>query len=191
MTMLFPVMVDALQKWMTCAATSSIEVVVCRAARFCNSSPTGAAAWRRRRRTFQRERLFVSGSAFCRTRCTQMRSSRITPRDMSARTCPRTPGPRCMLVCERITPCWTRRSRKTGGPWLLGAELSMYDFHLGGRVRWSLIAPRHAPLEPEAIARLPYLSAACLRRRTRDDDRCRRTWPKRIRPGELKLRSIG
>ncbi|MEO1505722.1 MAG: hypothetical protein AAFU68_16015 [Pseudomonadota bacterium] len=62
-----------------------------------------------------------------------------------------------------------------GGPWLLGAELTMYDFHLGGRVRWSLIRPRHAPLEPEAIARLPYLSAACLRRRTRHDDRCRRT----------------
>ncbi|MEL6283982.1 MAG: glutathione S-transferase family protein [Pseudomonadota bacterium] len=45
-----------------------------------------------------------------------------------------------------------------GGPWLLGGDLSMCDFYLGGCARWSLIAPRHAPLEPEAISSLPHLS---------------------------------
>lgn len=46
-----------------------------------------------------------------------------------------------------------------GGPWLLGDELSMCDFYLGGCARWSLIAPRHAPLEPEAVTRLTHLNA--------------------------------
>ncbi|MEL7013821.1 MAG: glutathione S-transferase family protein [Pseudomonadota bacterium] len=45
-----------------------------------------------------------------------------------------------------------------GGPWLLGEDLSMCDFYLGGCVRWSLIAPRHAPLLGEDIARHPNLS---------------------------------
>ncbi|MEM7067765.1 MAG: glutathione S-transferase family protein [Pseudomonadota bacterium] len=48
---------------------------------------------------------------------------------------------------------------KQGGPWLLGEQLSMCDFYLGGCVRWSLIAPRHAPLEPEAVTRHPHLNA--------------------------------
>ena len=48
---------------------------------------------------------------------------------------------------------------KNGGPWLLGRELSMCDFYLGGCARWSLIAPRHAPLEPEAITRHPNLNS--------------------------------
>jgi len=46
-----------------------------------------------------------------------------------------------------------------GGPWLLGGELSMCDFYLGGCARWSLIAPPHAPLEPEAVTRRPHLNA--------------------------------
>lgn len=46
---------------------------------------------------------------------------------------------------------------ETGGPWLLGPDLSVCDFYLGGCVRWSLIAPRHAPLEAVAVATLPYL----------------------------------
>lgn len=46
-----------------------------------------------------------------------------------------------------------------GGPWLLGGELSMCDFYLGGCARWSQIAPRHAPLEPEAVTRHPLLNA--------------------------------
>lgn len=45
-----------------------------------------------------------------------------------------------------------------GGPWLLGSELSMCDFYLGGCVRWSLIAPREAPLAPEAISQNSHLS---------------------------------
>jgi len=48
---------------------------------------------------------------------------------------------------------------KHGGPWLLGKDLSMCDFYLGGCVRWSLVAPRHAPLEPEAVTRHLHLSA--------------------------------
>lgn len=44
-----------------------------------------------------------------------------------------------------------------GGPWLLGAGLSVCDFYLAGCARWSLIAPRHAPLEPEAVNGLPHL----------------------------------
>jgi len=47
---------------------------------------------------------------------------------------------------------------ETGGPWLLGADLSVCDFYLGGCVRWSLIAPRHAPLEAEAVTMLPFLN---------------------------------
>jgi glutathione S-transferase len=46
-----------------------------------------------------------------------------------------------------------------GGPWILGEELSVCDFYLGGCARWSLIAPRHAPLEPEAITGLSNLNA--------------------------------
>ena len=55
-----------------------------------------------------------------------------------------------------------------GGPWLLGAQLSVCDFYLGGCVRWSLIAPSHAPLEPEAITQLPHLSALLERLEVRD-----------------------
>ncbi|MEM1048686.1 MAG: glutathione S-transferase family protein [Pseudomonadota bacterium] len=46
-----------------------------------------------------------------------------------------------------------------GGPWLLGGDLSMCDFYLGGCARWALIAPRHAPLEPEAITGHSHLNA--------------------------------
>lgn len=46
-----------------------------------------------------------------------------------------------------------------GGPWLLGRELSMCDFYLGGCARWSLIAPRHAPLEAEAVAGNQHLNS--------------------------------
>ena len=46
-----------------------------------------------------------------------------------------------------------------GGPWLLGSHLSVCDFYLGGCARWSLIAPRHDPLEPGAVTGLPHLSA--------------------------------
>ncbi|MEL6317132.1 MAG: glutathione S-transferase family protein [Pseudomonadota bacterium] len=46
-----------------------------------------------------------------------------------------------------------------GGPWLLGAELSVCDFYLGGCARWPLLAPRHAPLELDAVNRNPHLSA--------------------------------
>ncbi|MEM9139901.1 MAG: hypothetical protein AAGB15_08705, partial [Pseudomonadota bacterium] len=43
--------------------------------------------------------------------------------------------------------------------WLLGRDLSVCDFYLGGCARWSLIAPRHAPLEPAAVTRHPHLNA--------------------------------
>ena len=46
-----------------------------------------------------------------------------------------------------------------GGPWLLARNISVCDFYLGGCARWSLIAPRHAPLEPEAITRHSHLNA--------------------------------
>ncbi|MEM8813189.1 MAG: glutathione S-transferase family protein [Pseudomonadota bacterium] len=46
-----------------------------------------------------------------------------------------------------------------GGPFLLGTELTMCDFYLGGCARWSLVAPNHAPLEPEAVTGLPHLNA--------------------------------
>lgn len=46
-----------------------------------------------------------------------------------------------------------------GGPWLLGEHLSMCDFYLGGCARWSLVAPRHAPLEAEAITVHAHLNA--------------------------------
>lgn len=45
------------------------------------------------------------------------------------------------------------------GPWLLGEHLSVCDFYLGGCARWSQIAPRHDPLEPDAILRHPHLRA--------------------------------
>lgn len=45
-----------------------------------------------------------------------------------------------------------------GGLWLLGDALSVCDFYLGGCVRWSLIAPRHAPLAEGDIACHPHLS---------------------------------
>ncbi|MEM6482207.1 MAG: glutathione S-transferase family protein [Pseudomonadota bacterium] len=54
------------------------------------------------------------------------------------------------------------------GPWLLGEELSMCDFYLGGCARWSQIAPRHAPLEPEAITGHPHLNALLERLETRE-----------------------
>ncbi|MEM1388511.1 MAG: glutathione S-transferase family protein [Pseudomonadota bacterium] len=47
---------------------------------------------------------------------------------------------------------------ETGGPWLLGSALSVCDFYLGGCVRWSLTAPRHAPLEAKAVTALPFLN---------------------------------
>jgi len=47
---------------------------------------------------------------------------------------------------------------KNVGPWLLGDTLSMCDFYLAGCARWSLIAPRHAPLEPEAVTGLANLN---------------------------------
>ena len=47
---------------------------------------------------------------------------------------------------------------ETGGPWLLGADLTVCDFYLGGCVRWSLIAPRHSPLERKAVTALPFLN---------------------------------
>ncbi|MEM9212531.1 MAG: glutathione S-transferase family protein, partial [Pseudomonadota bacterium] len=43
--------------------------------------------------------------------------------------------------------------------WLLGEQLTVCDFYLGGCARWSLIAPRHDPLEPEAITQHPHLNA--------------------------------
>jgi glutathione S-transferase len=55
-----------------------------------------------------------------------------------------------------------------GGPWLLGSELSMCDFYLGGCVRWSLFAPRHAPLEQKAVTSLPHLGALLARLEARD-----------------------
>ncbi|MEO1611562.1 MAG: glutathione S-transferase family protein, partial [Pseudomonadota bacterium] len=47
---------------------------------------------------------------------------------------------------------------RNGGPWLIGGDLSVCDFYLGGCARWALIAPRHSPLEPEAVTRLPLLN---------------------------------
>ncbi len=55
-----------------------------------------------------------------------------------------------------------------GGPWLLGEALSMCDFYLGGCARWSLIAPRHAPLEPEAVTGHPHLNALLERLEARE-----------------------
>lgn len=55
-----------------------------------------------------------------------------------------------------------------GGPWLLGKELSMCDFYLGGCARWSLIAPRHAPLEAEAVTSHPHLNSLLERLEARD-----------------------
>ena len=46
-----------------------------------------------------------------------------------------------------------------GGPWLLGEQLSVCDFYLGGCARWSLIAPRHDALERQAVNAHPRLSA--------------------------------
>ncbi len=53
-------------------------------------------------------------------------------------------------------------------PWLLGEELSMCDFYLGGCVRWSLIAPRHAPLEPDAVTSHAHLNSLLERLEARD-----------------------
>lgn len=55
-----------------------------------------------------------------------------------------------------------------GRPWLLGERLSVCDFYLAGCVRWSLIAPRHAPLEPEAVTRHPKLNALLAKLEERD-----------------------
>ncbi|MEL7282277.1 MAG: glutathione S-transferase family protein [Pseudomonadota bacterium] len=55
-----------------------------------------------------------------------------------------------------------------GGPWFLGQELSMCDFYFAGCVRWSLIGPRHDPLEPEAIAQHDRLSALLKNLEARD-----------------------
>lgn len=60
---------------------------------------------------------------------------------------------------------------QNGGPWLLGENLSVCDFYLGGCARWALIAPRHAPLEPEAVTQLPFLNALLERLETRDSVR--------------------
>lgn len=59
-----------------------------------------------------------------------------------------------------------------GGPWLLGGELSMCDFYLGGCVRWSLIAPRHAPLKPEAVTSRPHLNSLLERLEARESVIC-------------------
>lgn len=56
---------------------------------------------------------------------------------------------------------------ESGGPWLLGRDLSVCDFYLAGCVRWSLIAPRHAPLEPDAVTQHPLLNALLERLETR------------------------
>lgn len=55
-----------------------------------------------------------------------------------------------------------------GGPWLIGRDLTVCDFYLGGCARWSLIAPRHAPLEPQAVTRHPHLNALLDRLEHRD-----------------------
>ncbi|MEM9717546.1 MAG: glutathione S-transferase family protein, partial [Pseudomonadota bacterium] len=55
-----------------------------------------------------------------------------------------------------------------GGAWMLGDDLSVCDFYLGGCVRWSLIAPRHDPLEPEAVTQHPHLNALLERLEARD-----------------------
>jgi glutathione S-transferase len=54
------------------------------------------------------------------------------------------------------------------GDWLLGAELSVCDFYLGGCARWSQIAPPHAPLEPQAINVHPRLKDLLQRLEKRD-----------------------
>lgn len=55
-----------------------------------------------------------------------------------------------------------------GGPWMMGSMLSMCDFYLGGCVRWSLVAPRHSPLEPEAVTSLPHLNELLIRLESRE-----------------------
>lgn len=60
---------------------------------------------------------------------------------------------------------------ENGGPWLLGSDLSVCDFYLGGCVRWALIAPRHAPLEPEAVTRLLVLNDMLTRLEARESVR--------------------
>lgn len=55
-----------------------------------------------------------------------------------------------------------------GGPWLLGEDLSVCDFYLGGCTRWSLIAPRQDPLEAEVVTALPHLNALLQRLETRE-----------------------
>ncbi|MEM6588152.1 MAG: glutathione S-transferase family protein [Pseudomonadota bacterium] len=55
-----------------------------------------------------------------------------------------------------------------GGPWLLGDALSICDFYLAGCVRWSLIAPRHAPLLWQDIAQHAQLTALLKRLEARD-----------------------
>jgi len=55
-----------------------------------------------------------------------------------------------------------------GGPWLLGADLTVCDFYLAGCVRWSLVAPRHDPLEPRAVTALPHLKTLLARLEARD-----------------------
>ena len=55
-----------------------------------------------------------------------------------------------------------------GGPWLLGDALSVCDFYLGGCVRWSLMAPREDPLDPEAVQTLPHLKVLLAALETRD-----------------------
>lgn len=57
---------------------------------------------------------------------------------------------------------------QNGGPWLLGANLTVCDFYLGGCVRWALIAPRHAPLEPGVIKQLPFLDELLRRLEARE-----------------------
>lgn len=51
-----------------------------------------------------------------------------------------------------------RLTAANGGRWLLGADLTVCDFYLAGCVRWALIAPRTAPLEAEAVTKLPFLN---------------------------------
>lgn len=64
------------------------------------------------------------------------------------------------LIKERMRSHFKILDRQigdTGGPWMLGANLSVCDFYLAGCVRWSLIAPHHDPLEPDAVISLPNL----------------------------------
>jgi len=48
-------------------------------------------------------------------------------------------------------------SKQRGGPWFLGAELSILDFYLGALCRWSVLYPTGAALTAGRPASLPCL----------------------------------